>query len=93
LLANNQFGALTSDSRRTTTDNDNGSNNFEPDWESFLDDVDVPPELKKDDPKLNAIIKMIKDHCCEANSCILSMRKYLLEEIQGQSDKTYAAFC
>jgi hypothetical protein len=38
------------------------------------------------------LIKMIKDHCHEANSCISLMRKYLLEEIQGQSDKTYAAF-
>jgi hypothetical protein len=94
LLANNQFGALALDGGRTTTDDDNGSNNSKPDWESFLDDVELPPELKGDDPKSNAIIKMIKDHCHrrEANSRILSMRKYLLEEIQGQSYKTYYAF-
>jgi hypothetical protein len=91
-LTNNQFGALALDGGRTTTGDDNGSNNSEPDWDSFLDDVEVPPELKGDDPKLNAIIKMIKDHCREANSCISSMCKYLLEKIQGQSDETYATF-
>jgi hypothetical protein len=49
-LTNNQFGALALDGGRTTTNNDNGSKNSKPDWESFLDDVEVPPHQDDQGP-------------------------------------------
>ncbi len=75
----------------TTTNNDNGSKDSTADWEALLDDMEVPPELARNNPHLKAIIKMMKDYCCDANSKILSICKYFKQELDAQSDNTLAA--
>jgi hypothetical protein len=88
LLTNNQFAKFASDGGTTNPNDDNGSKNSSPDWESLLDDVEVPPELATDDPRSKAIVKMIQDHRCNANSCILLIRKYFQQKLNAQSDDT-----
>jgi hypothetical protein len=91
LLANNQFAALALDGGTNNPNDDNGSTNSPTDWELILDDVEVPPELAMDDPQSKAIIKMFKDHQRNANSQLLSLRKYYKRRLCEQLDKTLFA--
>ncbi len=57
-----------------------------------IDDGNPPPELLGADPHLKAIIKMLQDHRREAMFKILSLHRYLLNEMKGHSDETLQAF-
>ena len=82
-LRGNSFGAL------GTNDDNDGSQNSEPSWES---DYDPPPELQGGDQYSKAIVTMLKEHDQKAKATISSLRQYLNSEMARANNETLEAF-